>query len=66
VDFLANEISPDTHVNIMAQYHPCYEAYEIPSVARRISPTEFQEALTLARQAGLGQLDKASPVILKL
>lgn len=66
LDFLANRISPNTYVNIMAQYHPCYEAYEIPSLARRISPTEFQEALTLARQAGLGQLDKAFPVILKL
>lgn len=66
VDFLANRISPNTYVNIMAQYHPCYKAYEIPSLARRISPTEFQEALTLARQAGLGQMDKAPPVILKL
>jgi putative pyruvate formate lyase activating enzyme len=66
VDFLANEISPNTYVNIMAQYHPCYKAYEIPSLARRISPAEFQEALTLARQAGLGQLDKARPVILKV
>jgi putative pyruvate formate lyase activating enzyme len=66
VNFLANRISPNTYVNIMAQYHPCYKAYEIPSLARRLSSAEFQEALSLARQAGLGQLDKAHPVILKL
>ena len=66
VNFLAKEISPNTYVNIMAQYHPCYKAFENPSLARRISPAEFQEALELARKAGLSRLDRARPVILKL
>jgi putative pyruvate formate lyase activating enzyme len=66
MNFLANEISSNTYVNIMSQYHPCHKAFEIPSLARRISSAEFQEALTLAREAGLGQLDKARPVILKV
>jgi Uncharacterized Fe-S protein PflX, homolog of pyruvate formate lyase activating proteins len=59
VNFISGEISPDTYINIMAQYRPCYKAFEIPSLARQISTTEFYEALALARQAGLTRLDKA-------
>ena len=67
VSFLAREISPETYVNIMAQYHPCYKAFRIPGLTRRVSPTEFQEALKLAHKAGLSRLDKARPMeILRL
>jgi putative pyruvate formate lyase activating enzyme len=66
VKFIAEEISPNTYVNIMAQYHPCYKAHEIPSLACRISNQEFREAVELARQAGLSRLDKAQAIILKL
>ncbi len=59
MNFLAKEISPNSYVNIMAQYHPCYEAFQIPRLSRRISTAELQEALTLAYQAGLSRLDKA-------
>ncbi len=62
VDFLSREISPNTYVNIMAQYHPCYRAFQIPSLARRISPVEFHEALSLAQEAGLSRLDRARPI----
>jgi putative pyruvate formate lyase activating enzyme len=62
VNFLSREISPNTYVNIMAQYHPCYRAFQIPSLARRISPVEFHEALSLAQVAGLSRLDKARPI----
>ena len=66
VNFIANEISLNTYVNIMAQYHPCYKVFQIPSLARRISPAEFQEALELALKAGLSRLDRARPIVLKL
>lgn len=66
VNFLANEVSPDTYVNIMAQYHPCHKAFQFPSLSRRISAGEFQEAVTLARQAGLCRLDEPRPLILRL
>ena len=62
VNFLSKEISPNTYVNIMAQYHPCYKAFQIPGLEQRISPTEFREALSLAREAGLSRLDKALPI----
>lgn len=66
VNFLAREISPYTYVNVMNQYHPCYQAFQIPSLARRISTREFQEAIELAHQAGLHRLDRARPLILRL
>jgi len=66
VNFLANEVSPDTYVNIMAQYHPCHKASQFPSLSRRISAGEFQEAVTLARQAGLCRLDEPRPLLPRL
>jgi len=53
MDFIAREISPHSYVNIMEQYHPCYQAYEFPDIARRITLDEFLEAKKLARNAGL-------------
>jgi len=61
VDFLSREISRNTYVNIMAQYHPCYKALQIPALGWRISSAEFQEALSLAQEAGLSRLDKVRP-----
>lgn len=56
VRFLA-ELSKDTYVNIMAQYRPCYRANEYPPLARRPTRAELEEALQLARAAGLHRLD---------
>lgn len=66
VDFLASEVSPDTYVNIMAQYHPCHKAFRFPSLSRRTSAAEFQEAVVLAGQAGLNRLDQPRPLLLRL
>ena len=59
--FLSKEISPNTYVNVMAQYHPCYKALGIPGLGRRISSAEFQQALSLAHEAGLSRLDEVHP-----
>ena len=66
MDFLAREVSPDTYVNIMAQYHPCHKAFQFPLLSRPTSAAEFQEALALARQAGLTRLDRVRPLFLVL
>ena len=58
VRFLAQEVSSNTYLNIMAQYHPCYKAFDIPLLERPISSQEFQEALDWAQQQGLYRLDK--------
>lgn len=62
VNFVSKEISPNTYINIMAQYRPCYKAHDIPSLAWPISTAELQEAVKLAHQAGLSRLDRARPV----
>ncbi len=56
--FLAQEISPNTYVNVMDQYHACGQAIGKPQLGRRITRREFAEALDAAKQAGLRRLDE--------
>ena len=58
VRFLAREVSTGTYLNIMAQYHPCHKAFDIPQLSRPLFRKEFQEAIELALQQGLNRLDK--------
>ena len=58
VDFIAKEISIDTYINIMDQYHPCYRADEYPAVNRPITRREYQAAIGQAHHAGLHRLDQ--------
>lgn len=51
--FIAEEISVHTYINIMDQYRPLYKAYDFPEIARRITPTEYLEAINIARNLGL-------------
>lgn len=53
VRFIAEEISPDSYVNIMAQYHPCFEAQDDPLIHRRITSQEYHQAIDIARRYGL-------------
>ena len=55
--FIAEEISRDTYINIMDQYHPCHQAYDYPPLNRRITAKEYAEAVNLALDAGLNRLD---------
>jgi len=55
--FVAEEISPDTFINVMDQYRPCYKAGDKPEIARSITRAEYLEALDLARQLGLTRLN---------
>jgi putative pyruvate formate lyase activating enzyme len=54
--FLAEEISPDTYTNIMAQYYPCFKAGEHPPLDRRLTNEEFRKAVKEAKEAGLKRL----------
>ncbi|GAH21057.1 unnamed protein product, partial [marine sediment metagenome] len=58
VRFLAQEISTNTYLNIMAQYRPYYRAFDIPQLAQAVNRQEFLEAIDLAHQRGLYRLDK--------
>jgi putative pyruvate formate lyase activating enzyme len=55
--FLAGEISPNTHVNVMDQYRPCGLAQKDEFINRRLEPTEYREAVDAAGKAGLKRLD---------
>jgi putative pyruvate formate lyase activating enzyme len=56
--FLAREVSPNTYVNIMAQFRPCGEAVEHPPLNRRITSAEYEEALRMAHEEGIRRLDE--------
>ena len=56
--FLAEEISPHTFVNIMPQYRPVGDVAEFPDLCRPVTPSEFREALAIAREVGLDRLDR--------
>jgi len=51
--FLSEDISPDTAVNVMFQYRPCYQAREYTEIARRPRPDECRAALEIASERGL-------------
>ncbi len=53
MDFLAEEISPSTTINVMDQYHPCHEAASHPRIDRRPSLGEIQSARRYAIRKGL-------------
>jgi putative pyruvate formate lyase activating enzyme len=56
--FLSTEISRNTYVNIMAQYHPCGEVSPDSPMARRITRDEFLRAVRMAQEEGITRLDE--------
>lgn len=61
--FLVEEVSRATYINVMAQYHPAYRARECSAATaplqRRITPEEYRAAVAAVRAAGLWRLDRA-------
>ncbi|WP_322508191.1 radical SAM protein [Anaerolinea sp.] len=56
--FLAEEISPNTYVNVMGQYRPEFLAERFPLLNRRVTLEEVYHAREEARRAGLNRLDE--------
>lgn len=52
-EFLAREISPQTIVNVMDQYHPAGEAERFPELDRNLAVSEYRQALDHLVRAGL-------------
>jgi len=57
VDFLAEQISLKTAVNIMDQYRPCYQAASHAKINRRPTSEEIQSVRRYAIKKGLNILD---------
>jgi putative pyruvate formate lyase activating enzyme len=59
--FIADEISRDAYVNVMAQYHPAWRAAEggrspvLAALQRPITAREYEYALRCARESGLSR-----------
>ena len=61
VSFLAQEVSLNTYLNVMAQYYPSHRAFKIPVLSRPLTREEFAQAVKLAREHGLERLDGVRP-----
>jgi putative pyruvate formate lyase activating enzyme len=57
IDFLANEISNNTFVNIMEQYRPTFKAQNFPEINRPITHQEFNTVYEYAKERGLRLAD---------
>jgi putative pyruvate formate lyase activating enzyme len=53
MEFIATQLSVDSYVNVMAQYHPVYKAYDHEKMNRSITRTEYLEAVDAASEKGL-------------
>ena len=53
LDFIAREVSPNTVVNVMAQYRPTFRAHEFPAINRRPETNEYISVVRHARKLGL-------------
>jgi putative pyruvate formate lyase activating enzyme len=58
--FVAEELGPDTYVDVMAQYYPAGRTGEFPEIDRHLYRSEFERALAIADELGLQRLDQRS------
>ncbi len=55
--YLAQELSPDTYINVMGQYRPCYRVIGDSRMGHRPTAPDLAHAVTTCRDAGLTRLD---------
>jgi len=53
IDFLADQISPATAINVMAQYRPCYKADQYPQINRYPHADEITQDRQYAIKKGM-------------
>lgn len=58
IDFLAEQVSRNTAINVMDQYRPCYEASSHPAISRRPTHDEIQSVRQYAMRQGLNVLTR--------
>ncbi len=57
IEFLAGEISPNTAINVMNQYRPCYKAATVGQINRRPHREEIESVRRYAVEKGLNVID---------
>jgi len=70
LEWLARELSPDTYVNVMAQYRPAWRVGEPDGSARSFAEidrtpraAEIEAVYAVARGAGLWRFDERRPML---
>jgi putative pyruvate formate lyase activating enzyme len=53
IDFVADDISKESYLNIMDQYRPAHNANKYEKLNRRITPSEYKEVVDYAFSKGL-------------
>lgn len=53
IKWIAGNLPKETYINIMSQYTPMFKAREHPEINRRITRSEYNEVISIARQQGL-------------
>jgi len=53
LNWIAENLGKDVRTNVMFQYRPEWRAYEMPELQRRLTRTEVERAIQLAKDAGL-------------
>jgi putative pyruvate formate lyase activating enzyme len=57
MNFIANRISKNSYVNIMAQYRPCGNVSETKELCCHLNENDFKEALQIAEEECITRLD---------
>ena len=57
MEFVAEQVSANTYVNVMPQYRPCGRAGEIEGLEKKPTEAEFEVALAATRKAGITRID---------
>jgi putative pyruvate formate lyase activating enzyme len=60
--FIAQNLSPDSYVNIMSQYRPCGRAVEVSGLNSNLKPDEYRRAVQAAKAEGINRLDRPQRV----
>jgi putative pyruvate formate lyase activating enzyme len=59
--FIATQISPNTYINLMDQYHPAFKSARYPEVHRLPTEEEYRQAYDTALEEGIERLDGRAP-----
>lgn len=64
LSWVAEELGPETYVNLMGQYHPAGRVSDdrYPEINRRLESGELAEARRIATELGLSRLDRRAAV----
>jgi putative pyruvate formate lyase activating enzyme len=56
--FIAQNLSPDSYVNIMSQYRPCGRAAEVSGLDSNLKTDDYRLAVQAAKEEGIDRLDR--------